>query len=130
MKILTMLLATLLLGSIVTTANAKDKAKPKKVLRHVVLFMFKTAATEKQVKEVVDAFAALPSKIDTIIDFEMGTDVSVEKLSAGYTHGFVVTFADEKGREIYLPHPKHKEFVTLVKPVIDGVLVFDYWATR
>lgn len=97
-------------------------------LRHVVLFKFKKEVTEAQVQEVVDAFALLPGKIKTITDFEHGTDVSVENKAAGFTHGFVVTFADEKGRDTYLPHPAHQEFVQLVGPRVDNVLVFDYYA--
>lgn len=96
-------------------------------LRHVVLFKFKPEVTQEQADEVVTAFAALPGKIDTIIEFESGTDVSIEGKSEGLTHGFVVTFANEKGREIYLPHPAHQEFVKLVGPRLEKVVVFDYW---
>ncbi|MDB5389324.1 MAG: Stress responsive alpha-beta barrel domain protein [Planctomycetaceae bacterium] len=110
------------LGAAPFASNADKK------LRHFVLFKFKDDAKADQVAAVVKAFGALPSKIDTIIDFEMGTDVSVEMKAAGFTHGFMVTFANEKGRETYLPHPAHQEFVKLVGPVIDKVLVFDYWA--
>ncbi|MCA9198571.1 MAG: Dabb family protein, partial [Planctomycetales bacterium] len=42
----------------------------------------------------------------------------------------LVTFADEKGREIYLPHPDHKEFGKLVGPRLADVLVFDYWSKK
>ncbi len=105
-----------------------EKAKPGKILRHVVLFKFKKDASQEQVQEVVDAFAALPAKIKEIADFEWGTDVSVENKAAGYTHGFVVSFASEKARDDYLPHAAHQEFVKLVGPRLDGALVFDYWA--
>ncbi len=96
-------------------------------LRHFVAFKFKDDAKPEQVEEVVKAFAALPGKIDTIIDFEKGTDVGVEMKANGFTHAFLVTFADEKGREAYLPHPAHQEFGKLVGPVLDKVFVFDYW---
>jgi hypothetical protein len=76
---------------------------------------------------VVDGFAALPKKIEAIIGFECGQDVGVENLSQGFTHGFFVTFRDELGRATYLPHPAHQEFVKLVGPIVDKVLVFDYW---
>ncbi len=98
-----------------------------KMLRHVVLFKFKPSTTPEQLKEVTDAFAALPAKIDVIKDFEWGTDVSVENLSKGFTHCFFVTFAVAAGRDAYLPHPAHKEFVDLVKPKLDDVTVVDYW---
>ncbi|MFP6770719.1 MAG: Dabb family protein [Planctomycetaceae bacterium] len=96
-------------------------------LRHVVMFKFKPGVNGKQVQEVVRAFAALPQKIEAIVGFEHGIDVSVENKHKGLTHGFVVTFRDEKGRDAYLPHPAHQEFVKLVGPRVDDVLVFDYW---
>lgn len=97
-------------------------------LRHVVLFQFKSTSSPEQVQEVIDAFAALPKKIDAIADFEWGTDVSVENKADGFTHGFVVTFKSKEGRDSYLPHAEHKKFVELAGPRIEKVLVFDYWA--
>lgn len=112
-------------------ASAQDSPKKDgKLLRHVVLFKFKDDATKEQVTEIVDAFRALPKKIDAIADFEYGTDVSVENRAQGFTHGFVVTFRDEKGRETYLPHAAHQEFVKLALPKIDKVLVFDFWSAK
>lgn len=102
--------------------------KSGKLLRHVVLFKFKEEMTEAQVQEIVDAFSELPGKIETIVDYEAGTDVSVENKAAGFTHGFIVSFDDAKGRDIYLPHPAHQEFVKLVGPRLDDVLVFDFYA--
>lgn len=109
-------------------AGATAAAKPGKALRHVVLFKFKDDVSKEQVQEVVDAFAALPKRISEIQDFEWGTDVSVENKADGFTHCFFVSFRDEKAREVYLPHPAHQEFVKLVGPRIDKVLVVDYWA--
>ena len=110
----------------VNSPAAAATASSKK-LRHFVIFKFKDDVKPEQVDEIVKAFAALPGKINAIIEFEKGTDVSVEMKADGFTHGFLVTFADEKGREIYLPHPAHQEFVKLVGPSVDKVLVFDYW---
>ncbi len=101
-----------------------------KVLRHVVLFKFKDGITPDQIQKVIDAFGALPKKIDVIKDFEWGTDVSTENKADGFTHCFFVTFADEKGRDTYLPHPAHKEFGMIVRPVLDKVLVVDYWTMK
>jgi hypothetical protein len=112
-------------------ARAEEKpaaAATKKVLRHVVFFKFKKDTSEEQLKNFTDAFVALPKKIDVIRDFEWGTDVGVEGLSKGFTHCFFVTFADAAGRDAYLPHPAHKEFVDLVKPHLEDVCVVDYWA--
>ncbi|MBN1347438.1 MAG: Dabb family protein [Phycisphaerae bacterium] len=104
--------------------------EPPKLLRHVVLFKFKDDATPDQIKAVEDAFRALPGKIDTIRDFEWGTNVSVENLAQGYTHCFFVTFQDEAGRAAYLPHPDHKAFGKVLHPYLDKVLVVDYWVKK
>ena len=99
-------------------------------LRHVVLFKFKPEVTGAQVQEVVRAFARLPQQIDVIVGFEHGIDVSVENKQKGFTHGFVVTFRDESGRDTYLPHPAHQKFGKLVRPRVADVLVFDYWTGK
>ena len=111
-------------------ADADATKKSGSVLRHVVLFKFKDGTKPEQIKAVEAAFAALPTKIDTIADFEWGTDVSPEGKSQGLTHCFFVTFRDEKGRDAYLPHAAHKEFVSLVGPVIDKAVVVDYWSKK
>jgi hypothetical protein len=105
-------------------------AAPARVLRHVVLLKFKPETTADQIKTIEEAFCALPKKIDTITDFEWGTDVAPEKRSEGFTHCFLVTFADEAGRDAYLPHKDHQEFVKLLKPQLEKVLVVDYWAKK
>ena len=108
----------------------ESQADQGKVLRHVVLFQFKDEVTKDQVREVEDAFRALPKQIDTILDFEWGTDVSVENRAQGFTHCFLVTFENEKGREIYLPHPAHEAFKKIVGPRLEKVLVVDYWSKK
>jgi len=113
-----------------TPTSAQSKNTPRKMLRHVVLFKFKEGTTKEQAKAIETAFADLPSKIDTIRDFEWGTDISPEGKSKGFTHCFFVTFADEKGRDAYLPHAAHQDFVKLVGPQVDDVCVVDFWAQK
>lgn len=112
----------------VQTTPSAAAEKQKQVLRHVVLYKFKSEASEAQVREVIDAFAGLPAKIDTIVGFEHGTNVSPEGKSEGFTHCFVVTFRDEAGRDVYLKHPAHLAYVNVVRDRREKVIVFDYWA--
>jgi quinol monooxygenase YgiN len=98
--------------------------------RHIVMFKFKPEATEAQIKEIEKAFAALPSKIDTITDYEWGTTENIEPLNDGFTHCFVVTFKDKKGLEVYLPHEDHTAFVGKLKPLLEKALVFDFTAKK
>ncbi len=101
--------------------------RPPQVLRHVVLFKFNEGTSAENIRKIEQEFCALPGKIDAIIDFEWGTDVSTENLSEGFTHCFVVTFRDEAGRAAYLPHEEHEAFVALLQPHLAKALVVDYW---
>lgn len=109
---------------------ATAQNKPAKLLRHVVLFKFKDDATPEQIKAVETAFRKLPQQIKEIKAFEWGTNNSPENLNQGFTHCFFVSFSSEKDREVYLPHPKHKAFVAILQPILDKVLVIDYWAEK
>jgi hypothetical protein len=102
----------------------------KKELRHVVMFKFKDSSTAADVKAIEVAFAALPKQIKEIKRFEWGVNNSPENLNQGLTHCFLLTFKSEADREVYLPHPAHKAFVTLVSPHVDKVTVLDYWAMK
>lgn len=121
-------LAALGAGEAPEARSTTSKPEKKGMLRHVVLFKFKDDTAPAKVQEIEAAFRQLPQKIDTIKGFEWGTDNSPEMIAQGFTHCFLVTFTDAQGRETYLPHAAHKEFVDLVKPHVDKVLVIDYFA--
>ena len=127
MKKIWMLLIVVLLASSCAKRN-ETTTSMKKQLRHVVLFKFKKEATSEAIKNIENAFIALPSKINTINDFEWGLNNSPEGLNKGLTHCFLVTFDSEEDRAAYLPHPAHKAFTTLLGPHLEDVLVLDYWA--
>jgi hypothetical protein len=123
--------STLLLIALLCFSNCVKKSKTpnrmKKQLRHIVLFKFKKEATPEAIKNIENEFIALPSKIKAIKDFEWGLNNSPEGLNKGLTHCFFVTFDTEEGRAAYLPHPAHKEFVSLLGAHLEDVLVLDYW---
>jgi len=106
------------------TANSMAQEK---VLRHVVSFKFKEDASDCEIKEVEKQFVALKDKIQGILSLEWGKNNSPEGLNKDFTHCFIVTFKDEKAREVYLPHPDHKAFVSILKPILDDVFVIDFW---
>ncbi len=115
-----------------TTEKPNNRSKTNKktspsVLRHVVLFKFKATSSAADIEKVENAFRALKGKIKAVRNFEWGTNNSPENLNQGFTHCFFVTFASEKDRDVYLPHPEHKAFVTVLEPHLDKVLVLDYW---
>ncbi|WP_254512232.1 Dabb family protein [Anatilimnocola floriformis] len=110
--------------------ESKGPEAKSKVLRHVVMYKFKDEIAKPQIQEVIDAFAGLPKKIDGIVAFEHGPNVSPEGKSEGLTYCFVVSFKDEAARDAYLKHPAHDDYVKVVKDRREKVVVFDYWADR
>jgi len=112
-----------------SSTDSDSASTDKPLLRHVVLFKFKDSASDADVDAIVKAFGELPSKIPEIVEYQWGTDVSIEGKANGFTHCFLVTFSDEAGRDVYLPHPAHKAFVDLLLPSLDKVTVVDFWST-
>lgn len=108
----------------VLAADAPTKGK----IVHVVAFKYKKAVPEAKQKEIAAALVALKGKIPQIISVEHGQNVSKEGFDKGYNEMFVVTFANAKDRDIYLEHPKHKEFAKLLDDLLadKGVFVFDF----
>lgn len=114
------------------TTTVQEKSTPQimeKELRHVVLFKFKDGTSADSLKAMENAFKGLTAEIPELKKLEFGMNNSPENLNQGYTHCFVGTFASEKDRDIYLPHPAHKAFVeNHLKSILDKVCVVDYWA--
>ena len=96
------------------------------MIRHLVLLRFSDATTDAKRAELAADFAALGSKIAEVRALEWGVNVSPEGLDKGFTHGFVVSFANAADRDAYLPHPAHQAFVERLKPWLADVLVLDY----
>lgn len=109
-------------------ADASASSAKKGKLRHVVAFKFKETASKEDIKKVETAFRDLKKKIKEIVSYEWGTNNSPENLNKGCTHGFILTFNNEKDRDVYLHHPDHKEFGKLVGPLLDEVFVIDFFA--
>ncbi len=106
----------------------KTAVQQDSLLRHVVLFKFREGIPADTLQNIERAFYSLPGKIPEIRDFEWGLNNSPEGLEKGFTHCFLLTFASEEDRAVYLPHPAHKAFGALISPWLEDVLVVDYWA--
>ena len=105
----------------IASARAAD------LVRHVVCLKFKEGTSATDIKKIEAAFRDLKSKIsDRVLSLEWGTNVSKENKDKGFSHCFVLTFADEKDISAYAVHPDHKAFGALLGPVLEDVFVFDY----
>jgi len=129
MKTIMLLLAAIaMLSTFLPAARAAEPATKGGKLFHVVSLKFKPSATKEQIKAIEDAFVALKEKIPGIASLDWGTNVSPEKHDKGFTHCFVLSFASEKDRDAYLPHPAHKAFGKMLGPILDDVMVIDFWS--
>ena len=120
----------LAIGVLMTTAPvlSAQATTPPEPVRHIVVFKYKAGASEEQIRQVTEAFAALRTKIPGIVSFEHGVNNSPEKLNQGFTHVYQVTFTGAAARDAYLPHPAHKAFGELLGRlgVLESVFVVDY----
>lgn len=97
------------------------------MLEHIVLLKLKDGITEAQTQALVDGLNALKEVIPGLLEATGGYNNSPEGKDGGFNYGFIVRFADAAARNTYVPHPKHIELAqTLVRPIVDDVLVLDY----
>jgi hypothetical protein len=115
--------------------NAKSEIpNPKSVcmpqFKHIVLLRFRPQTTREEIAEIFEKLDELQDKIPGIVDICSGPYESPEGLHKGFTHAFVVTFAEGEFRDGCLEHPAHEEFKQLVVKQLAGgladVIAFDF----
>ena len=92
MKTIAILAITFLLNATLHADNHGKKDAEAAPFRHVVLFKFKDDATKEQVKALETGFSALPAKINTIVDYEWGTNVVANNRAESCFEGFNLLF--------------------------------------
>jgi Stress responsive A/B Barrel Domain len=94
-----------------------------KPVKHVVMFSFNEAASKAQRKQIQTELLELPKKIPEIQDYELGVDLL---LQGGQNHPagknrvvcWSATFKSKKDYETYDSSEAHKEFLALLKPLV------------
>lgn len=105
-----------------------EPAEPGRV-HHLVFFKFKPDAPKEKIDEVNAAFAQLPRRIAGLLSFQAGPNNLDGDRNKGFSHGYLLTFVNDRARDDYIVHPAHKEFVNLVGPVLAEPLVVDFTVT-
>ncbi len=95
-------------------------------IQHLVLLKFKEGTPESTISECFTALGTLPGLISGIEHFSGGPYSSPEGINKGFTHGFLMTFANAEARNGYLPHPEHEKVKALLLQHLDDVVAFDY----
>lgn len=101
------------------------------MVKHVVLFEFKSSCSPDTVTTIMNGLGALKDNIPGIVGYSWGTNNSPEGLNRKFEHGFVMEFSNTKDRDQYLDHPDHRTFgKEHIHPNLangrESVLVFDY----
>ena len=101
------------------------------MIKHIVLCAFKKDLSEEAIAEILNSMHSLQKSIPQILSFSAGVNTSKEGLSKGFTHGFIMTFADEEAREIYIENEEHKRVaeqivIPALQDGLNSVQVFDF----
>jgi Stress responsive A/B Barrel Domain len=98
--------------------------------KHVVLLKVAPEMPAREVAQALSELAALVGRVPGLVDFSGGANNSPESKAQGFTHGFVMTFADAVSRDAYLPHPMHVKAAERLGSILqrraDAVLVIDW----
>ncbi len=98
--------------------------------KHLVLLRLKPQTTHEEIAEVFEALDDLQEKIPGIVDICSGPYESPEGLHKGFTHAFIVTFADAESRDACLAHPAHERVKQLMVQHLAGgladLIAFDF----
>jgi hypothetical protein len=94
------------------------------MLTHIVCWKYKSETTAEKRAEHLAKLRNLPSVIDEIISFNVGTDVL--HLERSFDTGLTSTFADRAALDTYTIHPAHQEVAAMGKEIAMQVVSVDF----
>ncbi len=125
-KLYTFVLCALLV-TMYSVLQSRGAVKGSRIL-HFVALKYKATTSESDKETLRSNFRLLKKKIPVIISIEGGVNNSDEKRNKDFTDAFVIKFKDLKDRDVYLSHPEHIAFKEKNLPLVDDVLVMDFWS--
>ncbi len=96
-----------------------------KKIHHMVLVKF-AANKVQRAPELLVALEKLRKIMPDFLALCGGPYSSPEGLNQGYTHGYLMTFANAAARDQYLTHPEHDKLKAAFLPDLEGVIAFDF----
>lgn len=99
------------------------------MIRHCVFLRFRADVSADEKAGVYAGLEALVGRIDGLLSFMAGPNVSPEGKSRGYDDGFIMDLRDRAALERYLDDADHKaasaKLVAALEGGPDGLIVFD-----
>jgi hypothetical protein len=94
------------------------------MLTHIVCWKYKSETNAAERADHIARLRALPSAIDCILTFEVGSDIL--HLDRSFDTGLVSTFADRTALDEYTNHTEHQKVAALGKQLAEKVVSVDF----
>ena len=91
---------------------------------HIVMFDFKEEDKYENILKVKEMLEALPSKIDELLEMEIGVDFSRSERACDMS--LYSTFKTQEDLKVYATHPAHLEVLAIIREVVEKTRVVDY----
>jgi quinol monooxygenase YgiN len=95
-------------------------------IKHIVLLKFNESTAADQVEQCFNEILELSENVPGVDDYVAGPNVNPEPMNHGFTHAFIMTFADAAARDAYLAHPERTRVRALVDAHVEKALAFDF----
>jgi hypothetical protein len=95
-------------------------------VKHIGLLKFKEGTSSDQIDGIFNDLLDLSEALPGIEDYVAGPNCSGQGLERGYTHGFIMTFADQAALNAAVTHPEQQRVNGVIEPQLDSMLVFDF----
>ena len=99
------------------------------MIRHIVLYRFKSDVPSSQIDALFTMLSELKSLVSGIHALEWGAYRSSANKNAGYNYALTVDLEDESVFVAYSPHPLHVQVRQEMAPLLEGnepLLMFDF----
>jgi len=94
------------------------------MLTHIVLLKPKAEVSSAEIVAALAHVQALQQAIPGIVDIQVGENLNSSG-NQGYTHGFVMQFADAEVFKGYAPHPAHQPVSEELQQISESIIDFD-----
>jgi hypothetical protein len=94
------------------------------MIKHVVLFKFKSNVTENDKLKLEQGLGALPSVISEIKEYEFGRNIV--KSERSFDFGLISGFEDPDALQRYNRHPHHLEVLKHIGEICDSIKSVDF----
>ena len=110
--------------------DIETRIRPSKALKHLIMFRFGCSVEDPMVRSYLERMEQCVMQHELALDCEVGTNVSSEQKSNGFTHIVSMTFVDEADRGVFLGDAGFVNLMGESGHVVEDTMIFDYWVEK